>query len=85
MSALAPSTYLLLLLSIALAALAHALYGRSWSQLPIFWITALCGCLIAGWLNWRLPLNLVTPAGIPMLEATLLSWFLLIVVSRIRL
>ena len=85
MSALAPATYLLLLLSSALAALAHALYGRNWIQLPIFWITALFGCLLADWLDWRLPLHLVTPAGIPMLEATVLSWLLLIVVSRIRL
>jgi hypothetical protein len=84
-SALAPATYLLLLLSTALAALAHGLYGRNWQQLPLFWLTALIGTTAATWLNWRLPLNLVTPAGIPMLEATLLAWLLLIAVSRIRL
>lgn len=85
MSALSPAALLLLLLTTTHAALAHVLLGRSWRQLPIFWATAAAGCLIATLPGWRFPLNIPAPAGIPMLEASLLAWILLIVVSRLRL
>ncbi len=85
MSALSPAALLLLLLTTTHAMLAHVLLGRTWRQLPIFWVTAAAGCLIATLLGWRFPLHLPTPAGIPMLEASLLAWILLIVVSRLRL
>ncbi len=85
MSFLSPAAFLLLLLTTTHAALAHALWGRSWRQLPIFWATAAAGGLIATIVGWRFPLALPAPAGIPMLEASLLAWILLIVVSRLRL
>ncbi|NWF78669.1 MAG: hypothetical protein HXY37_01325 [Chloroflexi bacterium] len=84
MSGLAPATLLLLLLATACAALAHVLLGRRWRQLPIFWLTACVGCLLAYGLRLHLPLALPQPAGVPVLEAVLLAWILLIVVSRLR-
>ena len=42
-----PATLLLFLIATASAALAHLLWGRRLIQLPIFWMAALAGCLIA--------------------------------------
>lgn len=84
MSGLAPATLLLLLLATASAAGAHLLLGRRWRQLPIFWLAAFVGCLLAYGLELRLPLVLPRPANVPVLEAVLLAWVLLIVVSRLR-
>jgi hypothetical protein len=86
LSDIAPATVLLLLLATLSAALAHALWGRHWLQIPIFWLAALAGCLLAYGLGLRLPLPiaLVQPAGVPVLEAILAAWLLLIVASRLR-
>lgn len=81
---LAPATLLLVLLATACAALAHVLLGRRWRQLPVFWLAAFVGCLLAYGLGLRFPLDLPSPAGVPVLEAVLLAWLLLIVVSRLR-
>lgn len=84
MPGLAPATVLLLLIATVCAALAHVLLGRRWRQLPIFWLAAFVGCLIAYGLGLQFPLNLPHPAGVPVLEAVLLAWIFLIVVSRLR-
>lgn len=84
MSGLAPASLLILLLATASAALAHVLLGKRWRQLPLFWVTAVVGCLLAYGLGLRLPLDLPAPAGVPVLEAVLLAWLLLLVVSRLR-
>ncbi len=86
LSDIAPATVLLLLLATLSAALAHALWGRRWVQLPIFWVAALAGCLLAYGLGLRLPLpiDLVQPAGVPVLEAILAAWLLLVIASRLR-
>jgi drug/metabolite transporter (DMT)-like permease len=84
MSGLAPATVLILLLATACAGLAHVLLGRRWRQLPLFWLTACVGCLLVYGLGLRFPLQLPTPAGVPVLEAVLLAWLLLILVSRLR-
>lgn len=84
MSGFAPATLLILLIATACAALAHLLLGRRWRQIPLFWVAAVVGCLIAYGLGLRLPLALPAPAGVPVLEAVLMAWILLIVVSRLR-
>jgi hypothetical protein len=84
MNTLAPATLLLLLIATACAALAHVLLGKRWRQLPLFWLAAVVGCLLAYGLGLRFPLNLPTPAGVPVLESVLLAWVLLIFVSRLR-
>ncbi|NNJ09965.1 hypothetical protein EKD04_006470 [Chloroflexales bacterium ZM16-3] len=84
MSGIAPAAVLILLIATACAALAHVLLGRAWRQLPIFWLTAVVGCLIAYGLGLRFPLDLPTPAGVPILESVLMAWLLLIFVSRLR-
>lgn len=84
MSGVAPATLLILLLATACAGLAHVLLGRRWRQLPLFWLTACMGCLLVYGFGLRFPLNLPTLAGVPVLEAVLLAWLLLIVVSRLR-
>jgi hypothetical protein len=84
MSGIAPAAVLILLIATACAALAHVLLGRAWRQLPIFWLTAVVGCLIAYGLRLRFPLDLPTPADVPILESVLMAWLLLIFVSRLR-
>ncbi len=84
MSGIAPAILLLLLLATACAGLAQVLLGRRWRQLPIFWLAAFVGCLLAYGLGLRFPLSLPVPAGVPVLEAVLLAWLLLIIVSRLR-
>jgi hypothetical protein len=84
MFSIGPATLLLLLLATACATLAHLLLGRRWRQLPVFWLTAFVGCLLAYGFGLRFPLELPSPAGVPVLEAVLLAWLLLIVVSRLR-
>jgi hypothetical protein len=81
---MSPALLLLFLLASASAALAHVLWGRRLLQLPIFWLAACAGCLIAYALGLRLPLALPAPAGVPVLEAVLWAWILLIVASRLR-
>ncbi|MFO7170778.1 MAG: hypothetical protein DIU80_022350 [Chloroflexota bacterium] len=81
---MAPAPLLLLLIATASAALAHMLWGRKWLQLPIFWLAAAAGCLVVYALQLRLPFEFVSPAGVPVLEAVLAAWLLLIGVSRLR-
>lgn len=81
---MSPVPLLLFLIATASAALAHLLWGRRWVQLPIFWLAAFAGCLIAYALGLRLPLRLPAPGGVPVLEAVLAAWLLLIVASRLR-
>jgi hypothetical protein len=85
MTLLAPPLVLLALIASASAGLAHALWGRRWVQLPIFWLAAFAGCLLVYALQVRLPLELPRPAGVPVLEAVLAAWLLLIVASRLRI
>lgn len=80
-----PALLLILLIVTASAGLAHMLWGRRWVQIPIFWLAAAGGALIALAIDVRLPLHLITPAGVPVLEMTLGAWGLLIVASRLRL
>lgn len=84
MNIISPATLLLLLLATASASLAHVLWGRHWLQIPIFWLAALLGCLLAYGLGLQVPLDLPLPAGVPVLEAVLAAWLLLIIASRLR-
>jgi hypothetical protein len=81
---MSPAVLLLFLIATASAALAHLLWGSRWLQLPIFWLAAFAGSLIAYAIGARLPLQLVTPGGVPVLEVVLGAWILLIVASRLR-
>jgi uncharacterized membrane protein YjjP (DUF1212 family) len=84
MDTINPATLLLLLLATMSAALAHLLWGQRWLQLLIFWLAAIIGCLLAYGLGLHLPLDLPTPAGVPVLEAVLAAWILIIIASRLR-
>jgi len=81
---MSPPALLIFLIASASAALAHLLWGQRWLQLPIFWMAAVAGCLIAYALGLRLPLGLPSPAGVPVLEVVLGAWIMLIVASRLR-
>ncbi len=81
---MSPAFVLMLLLATLSAALAHVLWGKRWLQLPVFLIAALAGCFLAAAIPLRLPLALLRPAGVPVLESMLLVWVLLIIVSRLR-
>jgi hypothetical protein len=82
---MSPAPLLLVLLASACAALAHVLWGRRWLQLPIFWLAAFAGCLIAYALDLRLPLRLPEPAGVHVLEVIIGAWIMLFVASRLRI
>jgi hypothetical protein len=84
MPELTPTAVLLLLLATASASLAHVLWGRRWYQLIIFWMAAMMGSLLAYGLGLHLPFDLPEPAGVPVLEAVLSAWVLIIVASRLR-
>lgn len=79
-----PVLVLLVLLATLCAALAHLLWGRRWIQLPVFWLAAFLGCLLAYGLGLHIPLDLPTPSGVPVLEAVILAWCFLTVASRLR-
>lgn len=81
---MSPAPLLLFLLATASAALAHLLWGRRWLQLPVFWLAAFAGALIVYALGLRLPLRLPEPAGVPVLEAVLGAWIMLVIASRLR-
>jgi hypothetical protein len=81
---MSPPALLIFLLATVSAALAHLLWGQRWLQLPIFWMAAFAGCLIVYALGLRVPLQLPTPAGVPVLEVVLGAWIMLIVASRLR-
>ena len=81
---MSPASLLLFLIATASAALAHMLWGRRWLQLPLFWLAAFAGCLVVYALGLRLPLQLPSPAGVPVLEVVLGAWILLIIASRLR-
>ena len=82
---MSPAPLLLFLLATTSAALAHVLWGRSWLQIPVFWLAALAGSLIAYALPVHIPLHLPMPGDVPVLEVILGSWVLLGVASRLRL
>jgi hypothetical protein len=81
-----PAPLLLALIATASAALAHVLWGRSWLQLVVFLLAACVGCLIAAAIGVRLPLPfmMVSPAGVPVLEAILVAWGCMFIASRLR-
>ncbi len=85
MDSISPALVVIVLLATICAALAHSILGRRWIQLPIFWLAASVGCLIVYGAPLRLPLALAEPAGVPLLEATLTSWVLILVASRLRI
>jgi hypothetical protein len=84
MTMLNPTLLLLLLIATASASLAHTLWGRRWLQLLIFWLAASVGCLIAHIVGLQFPLNLPSPAGVPVLEAVLAAWVCIIIASHLR-
>jgi len=80
---LSPAGLLLFLLATVCASLAHILWGHRWLQILIFWLAAMIGCFLVYLLNLRLPLGLASPAGVPVLEAVIFAWLLIIAVSRL--
>jgi hypothetical protein len=81
---MSPAALLLFLIATTSAALAHLIWGRRWLQLPLFWLAAFAGCLIIYALGLRLPLQLPSPGGVPVLEVVLGAWIMLIIASRLR-
>jgi hypothetical protein len=81
---LAPAALLLLLIATACASLAYVLWGKRRRQYPLFWAAAFVGCLLAYGLGLRVPLALPAPAGVPIFEAVMAAWLLIVVASRLR-
>jgi hypothetical protein len=85
MTGLPPAALLILLLATVYGAMAHLLWGRRLLQLFLFWVAAFAGCLLAYSLGLHLLRQLRAPAGVPIVEATALTWLLLFVASRLRI
>lgn len=84
---MSPTLLIILLIITANAALAHVLWGQRWLQLLLFWLAAAIGTLIAmvaSFFGVMFPLDLPTPAGIPVLESVMGEWLCLIIASRLR-
>jgi hypothetical protein len=83
---IAPALLLILLIATISATLAHLIWGKRWLQLPIYWLAAVGGCLIAYVAGLHVPFipKLIEPAGVPVLEAVLLAWILIFIASRLR-
>lgn len=80
---MAPAFVLIGLIAIASGAVAHVLWGHHWRQIPLFVLVAFVGGTLMYVLGWRLPLDLPAPAGVHLLEVTLVAWGLIIAVSRL--
>lgn len=79
-----PAALLLILLALAYGSLAHLLWGTRWRHLAMFWGAAFAGCLLMYALGLQIVPNAPAPAGVPVVEATVAAWVLLLVASRLR-
>ncbi len=84
MSGLEPAALLVLLLAIVYGALAHIIWGQRWRHLPIFLGAAFVGCLLSYGLGIQIIRSGPAPAGVPLIETTVVAWFVLLVASRLR-
>ncbi|MEM8531494.1 MAG: hypothetical protein AAGF95_11660 [Chloroflexota bacterium] len=82
---MSPAPLLLFLIATISMAVAHVLWGQRWVQIPLFWFAAFAGALVVYSTGIRLPWELPTPAGVPVLEVILGSWLIIIIASRVRL
>lgn len=76
MSGFEPGVWLSLLVGCIYGSLAHLMWGRQWMHLPLFVLTAIVGCLLM-WFAGLQFVDLPSPGGLPLLEATFVAWLLL--------
>lgn len=56
------------------AAFAHMVAGKSIIQLPVFWLVSLVCVIVTHALGLSFGLSLPTPAGVHLVETSLLAW-----------
>jgi hypothetical protein len=83
-SGVEPAALLVLLLATVYGAMAHLLWGQRWRHLPIFWGAAFVGCLLSYGFGIHLIRSGPAPAGVALIETTVVAWFVLLVASRLR-
>ena len=81
---LAPGLFLAVLLGTLYGALGHLVFGRHWLRLPLFVLGGIAGCVLAWLVGIRLLPQLPAPGGLPVVEATVVAWLLLLMIAAWR-
>lgn len=84
LGALAPGVFLSLLLGTLYGALGHLVLGRRWTRLPWFVLAGIGGCLLAWVFDLHLLRRFPAPGGLPLIEASVVAWLLLLLVAAWR-
>lgn len=84
MDMLPPALLLIIALATTSASLGHMIWGKRWGQIPMFWTAAVTGVVLPYMTGLRMPFDIVSPAGVPVLEALLGACIGTLVASRLR-
>ncbi len=84
MTPIEPAVLLVLLLATIYGGLAHILWGQRWRHLAIFWGLAFAGCFSIYVFGLHPLGTWPAPAGVPLIEATVAAWALLLIASHGR-
>ena len=79
---MSPTPLLLLLIASLHAALAHVWLGKSFLQLPLYWLAALIGTMVMYATGISVSANFPAPAGVHLVEVSLGAWIGLVIAIR---
>jgi hypothetical protein len=79
---MSPTPLLLLLIATLHAAIAHIWQGKSFLQLPLYWLAALIGTVVIYATGVSLSANFPAPAGVHLVEVSLGAWIGLLAAIR---
>ena len=81
---LQPGLFLAVLLGTFYGAIGHVLLGRHWLRLPFFLLGGIGGCILVWLLGIRLVPHFPAPGGLPLVEASVMAWLLLLLIAAWR-
>ena len=84
MTMIEPAIVLLIVLASIYGGLAHLIWGNRWQQLGLFWGVAFGGCFVVYIFGIRLRDSWPNPGGVPLIEASIAAWLLLLIASHGR-
>jgi hypothetical protein len=79
-----PGLFLAVLLGTLYGALGHLFFGHHWLRLPFFVIGGVTGCVLVWLAGLQLVPRLPAPGGLPLLEASVVAWVLLLLIAAWR-
>ena len=77
----APGLFLAVLLGALYGGIGHVIFGRHWLRLPLYVLAGIAGCTVVWFAGLRLLPQLPAPGGLPMLEASVVAWLLLLLIA----